>query len=137
MDFLEILGAILAIILLFKSTVFITYLLLAQYGRKIGLGVKYISDNGEFAVISGATGCLGREFTQEFASMGYNLVLIARNGQKLDRLEQQIRKKYNTMKHVIKIAVDVTKSESYEKIKQQLAEVNPIVVLVNCMSTCP
>ncbi|KAH7640945.1 inactive hydroxysteroid dehydrogenase-like protein [Dermatophagoides farinae] len=137
MELLEILGYMMAMILVYKSIVFITGLLLVNYGRKIGLGVKYISDNGEFAVISGATGSIGREFTQEFASMGYNLVLIARNVQKLDRLEQQIRKKYNTMKHVIKIAVDVTKPESYEKLRKQLAEVNPIVVLVNCTSCCP
>uniref|UniRef100_A0A6P6XTI2 Uncharacterized protein LOC113790660 n=1 Tax=Dermatophagoides pteronyssinus TaxID=6956 RepID=A0A6P6XTI2_DERPT len=137
MEFLETLGYIMIVIVLFKLFGFTINLLLSQYGRTIGLGVKYISSNGEFAVISGATGILGREFAQEFASMGYNLVLIAKNGQKLDNLEQRIRRKYNTMKHIIKIPVDLTIPESYATLRQQLADVNQIVVLVNCISCCP
>ena len=44
------------------------------------------------AVITGASGGLGREFARLFAKDGYNLILAARNGEKLQRLKEETEK---------------------------------------------
>ena len=41
------------------------------------------------AVITGASGGLGREFARLFAKDGYNLILAARNGEKLQKLKEE------------------------------------------------
>ena len=43
------------------------------------------------ALITGATSGLGYEFVKLFANDGYNLVLVARNGQKLREIKQSFK----------------------------------------------
>lgn len=43
------------------------------------------------ALITGATSGLGYEFVKLFANDGYNLVLVARNGQKLDEIRESFK----------------------------------------------
>ena len=44
------------------------------------------------AVSTGASGGLGREFARLFAKDGYNLILGARNGEKLQKLKEETEK---------------------------------------------
>lgn len=46
------------------------------------------------ALITGVTSGIGRQLTYLFAQDGYNLVLVARNKQKLDVLEEELKQKY-------------------------------------------
>lgn len=46
---------------------------------------------GSWAVVSGASDGIGKEFALQLAQKGFNLVLISRTESKLDRLAQEIR----------------------------------------------
>ena len=93
---LAFLGFVFSLIIGIKLTLFLVHLLLAKYGRNIGCGTKWIPDKDEFAVIVEASGGVGSEYAREFASMGYNLVLIARNFDKMKKLAQDLKDKYQT-----------------------------------------
>ena len=46
------------------------------------------------ALITGATGGLGKEFVKVFAGNGINLILVGRNPQKLQTLRNSVQKRY-------------------------------------------
>ena len=46
------------------------------------------------ALITGASGGLGLSFVNVFAREGYDLVLVARNGDRLEEIKSEIEKKY-------------------------------------------
>ena len=62
---------------------------------------QYQSQRKQTALITGASGGIGYELAQLFANDGYNLVLIARNEQKLTQIANDWRKKYNISVKVI------------------------------------
>ena len=49
------------------------------------------------AIITGATGGLGRSYVKECASKGYNLVLSATNQARLDALKEEIQQTYKNI----------------------------------------
>lgn len=53
------------------------------------------------ALITGASGGLGLSFVNIFAKDGYDLVLVARNGDKLNEIKNEIEKKYSNRVTVI------------------------------------
>lgn len=53
------------------------------------------------ALITGASGGLGLSFVNIFAREGYDLVLVARNGDKLNEIKNEIEKKYSVKANLI------------------------------------
>lgn len=49
---------------------------------------------GPWAVITGASRGLGEAFAEEFARLGFNLILSARSADKLEELSKRLREKY-------------------------------------------
>lgn len=112
-------------ILSYACSIFKTFLipskdLIARYGKNT------------WAVITGATHGLGRSFAFELASKGFNIVLLARNQDKLNQVKSEIEKAYPTVK-VIDILADFQRSnesEFWEPIAKTLNELD-ISILVN------
>ncbi len=81
-------------------------------------------------VITGASSGLGRQMARGFASMGANLVLLARRVERLEELKNELEKE--NVK-VLPIKCDVTSTEDIEtavsKTKEAFGKVD---VLVNC-----
>ena len=65
-------------------------------------------------LISGASSGLGREFAKSFAKRGFNLLLVARNLEKLEELKEEIRKEYPV--DIDCLSVDLSKEEGPEKV---------------------
>lgn len=65
-------------------------------------------------LITGATGGLGKEFIKISAKNGDNLILVARNSQKLASLKKDIESKYHV--EVVTIAVDFSNEDAAEQI---------------------
>jgi len=63
-----------------------------------------MDSRGKVALITGATGGLGKEFTKIHAQKGGDLVLVGRNQSKLDSLKEEIEKEYKVK--VTTIAID-------------------------------
>lgn len=74
------------------------------------------------ALITGATGGLGKEFVRIHAEKGGNLVLVGRNPQKLEQLQHDVQNKYHVK--VTTIAVDFTEFDAAEQIFSELQKAN-------------
>ncbi len=81
------------------------------------------------AVITGASGGLGREFARLFAKDGYNLILAARNGEKLQKLKEETEKEYGVTAEIF--ICDLSETEAPEKLfafcEEKQAEIAALV----------
>ncbi len=82
------------------------------------------------ALVTGASGGLGAEFAQLLAKDGYDLVLVARNKERLEQVARSLEHEYKIF--VIIIIKDLSAVSAAEEIYQQLAEKKVIIdVLIN------
>lgn len=83
-----------------------------------------------YALITGATSGIGYEFAKLFASDGYNLVIVARTQEDLDRVASELSGQHGI--HVIPLAKDLFKSRAPFEVYEEVKARNIIVdVLVN------
>ena len=78
------------------------------------------ANKSKTALITGATGGIGYEFCQLFAHDQINLVLVARNRQKLDQLSKQLQTDFGIKTHII--ALDLTKPNAVHSLYQIIKE---------------
>lgn len=77
---------------------------------------------GYWAIITGATSGIGREFALNFAARGLNVVLIARHRQDLDKVAQQCLQYKDVQTYTI--AMDLSMRDAAQKIKSELSSHN-------------
>lgn len=86
-----------------------------------------------WAIVTGASGGLGREIAIELAQNGYGCVLLARRSDRLDETVSEIQRVSGTA--TVPIAVDLTAPEAISRIEGALTTakiaVEEIVLLVN------
>ena len=80
------------------------------------------------ALITGATSGIGAEFTRQLANRGYNLVLTARNEERLKESAELLAGEYAV--HTEYIAADLADPEGVERVSRRL-EKPDITMLVN------
>ncbi|XP_062137252.1 hydroxysteroid dehydrogenase-like protein 1 [Drosophila sulfurigaster albostrigata] len=84
---------------------------------------------GDWAAVTGSSDGIGKEYARELARHGINLVLIARNEDKLKAVAKEISLESKVETKII--VADFTKSASvYEHIERELTDV-PVSILVN------
>jgi len=91
---------------------------------------KYGAKNGAYALITGGTDGIGREFAVQLAKKGYNILLVSRNQQKLDDMAKEIETKHSVKTATCAINFAYPLASDYEKL-QQLCEKLPVGILVN------
>ena len=87
---------------------------------------------GSWAVVTGATGGLGEEYSKQLAEMGFNIVLVSRDKAKLEASEGILKASNPTTKTRI-IQADFSESmtpDFYQNIYKQLEDLD-ISILVN------
>jgi len=82
-----------------------------------------------FAVITGASSGIGEAFARGFAVMGFNLIIIARRENKLQKLAIELQKKHEIA--VLTIKADLSKIEEIDSVYEKLRETKNILFLVN------
>jgi 17beta-estradiol 17-dehydrogenase / very-long-chain 3-oxoacyl-CoA reductase len=95
---------------------------LRKYGKK-----------GTWAVVTGASDGLGKEYAIQLAQKGFNLLLISRTASKLETLSSEIKTKYAGSNIDVKIlAMDFSKNEEgdYAKLKA-LVDGLDVGILIN------
>lgn len=88
---------------------------------------------GDTVLITGASDGIGKAYAYEFAKRGFNLVLVARNPTKLEKVKQDISTFYSRIKIEI-IAIDFSDpgDEIYRKLESEIRDKNlEIGILVN------
>ena len=83
---------------------------------------------GKWAVVTGATDGIGKEYSEQLAKKGMCVVLVSRTMDKLETTAAQISEKYNVETKVI--AVDFSRTDIYDKLTSELGDLD-IGVLVN------
>ncbi|XP_028399632.1 very-long-chain 3-oxoacyl-CoA reductase-like [Dendronephthya gigantea] len=84
---------------------------------------------GEWAVVTGSTDGIGKEYAKQLAAKGLNIILMSRSQEKLDAVASEIESEHNVKTKVIKIDFSGG-HEIYEPIAKEL-EGFEIGVLVN------
>ncbi|KAF9351600.1 hypothetical protein BGX26_010429 [Mortierella sp. AD094] len=95
---------------------------------------KYGAGRGGWAVITGATDGIGKEFAFQLASKKLNIVLVSRTESKLKTISEELEQKYNIETKYY--AMDFTKGadEDYQALQQLLTPLE-VTVLVNNVGT--
>jgi short-subunit dehydrogenase len=80
-------------------------------------------------LITGASGGIGKEFAQIFARKGYNLVLVARNENKLQQIAKSFEKEYDIRVTVLSFDLSQTNSASklYSEIKDRKIQIDILI----------
>ncbi len=70
--------------------------------------------NGKTALITGASSGLGLEFSRIYSREGYNLVIVARSGDRLDKLKDELENAYHNIVYVC--TQDLSEQNAAERI---------------------
>jgi hypothetical protein len=86
-------------------------------------------NRNQYALITGATSGIGYELAKLFARDGYNLILVARNGELLQKTSDELKQQYGV--EITPLAKDLfdckAASEIYNKTKEMGITVNVLV----------
>lgn len=88
-----------------------------------------------YVLVTGATDGIGKEFCFQFAKLGFNIILVSRNLEKLSKVSEEIRDKYpKTQTKIIEIDFKKkTQKEDYINLFQENDEIKDldISILIN------
>lgn len=130
---LEILYFIMLIVGGFKITLFIislTRLLLDLMVFPSKSMKIYGANKGCYALITGSSDGIGKEFAIQLAERGFNLLLISRTSSKLEELKKTIENQYKVKTEILALDLLDDNSANYDAILQLCTNL-PITVLVN------
>ncbi|GKZ24528.1 hypothetical protein AbraIFM66951_006076 [Aspergillus brasiliensis] len=96
-----------------------------------GKPLRSFGPKGSWAVVTGASDGLGKEFALQLARADFNIVLVSRTATKLDTLANEIKSKFPSVQTKT-LAMDFARNEDsdYEKLKELVDELD-VSVLVN------
>ncbi|KAF7555794.1 hypothetical protein G7Z17_g1905 [Cylindrodendrum hubeiense] len=98
-----------------------------------GTNLRKYGKPGTWAVVTGASDGLGKEYALQLAAKGFNLVLVSRTLSKLDTLAEEIKQKYSEKDVQIKtLAMDFSKdnNEDYDRLRE-LVQGLDVGILIN------
>ena len=94
--------------------------------------------NKMIALVTGASSGIGRDMARYLYKLGYDIVITARNKEKLEELKQELEKSHanssgsNTQQKIEIILADLSKEEECKKLYEQTKEkVGNIDILIN------
>ncbi len=94
-------------------------------------GIKQTIDGRDpLTVVTGATEGIGLRFVEELSALGHDLLIIARNENKLGNIAREIETTNRTK--IAYLAVDLTNKNGCQQVEERLNELNAYVdILVN------
>jgi len=78
-----------------------------------------LSKYGQWALITGASSGIGKEFATQLAEQGFNIVLVARGAEQLTKLAKELQSKYKI--DTLCIPLDLTNSTAVTKLYEEVA----------------
>jgi short-subunit dehydrogenase len=83
----------------------------------------------QLAVVTGATAGIGKEFCQQLAGKGYDLLIVARDGNRLEELRRDLESRYSVTVDVF--PADLTVDDDVTRLVGLLAASPRLMLLVN------
>ena len=83
---------------------------------------------GPWAVVTGATSGIGKEFAKQLAKEGINPVLVARGGDKLEAVSKEIEEKYGVK--VRTVEADLSDPKDVDRVERETRDLN-VGLLIN------
>lgn len=96
---------------------------LSKYGAKKG--------STAWAVVTGASDGIGKEYAFQLAKKGFNIGLVSRTASKLEALQQEIEQKYQVKAKYIAFDASLDESSNYTALEQFVDELKNVSVLIN------
>ena len=81
------------------------------------------------ALITGASSGLGAEFARQLALRGFDLVLVARRKERLDKLASELQQEHAI--HVDVLPTDLAEEREIQEVERHILENEPLDLLVN------
>jgi 17beta-estradiol 17-dehydrogenase / very-long-chain 3-oxoacyl-CoA reductase len=95
--------------------------------------INFIKRYGEnsWVMVTGATDGLGKVFCEDFAKLGFNIILVSRTLEKLEKVAKEIETKYSVKTHYIQFDFTTTDVEEYKTAFQEIPNKFDVSILVN------
>ena len=120
-------GLFISMLAFFRIICFVWYFIRTYLFTRLGFH-KDLKKYGKWAVITGATDGIGKEYAKQLAEEGLNIVLISRTKEKLEAVASEIRKKSKV--ETLTIVYDFTDIEGFDALDEILNGLD-IGVLIN------
>lgn len=91
---------------------------------------KYGANKGNWAVITGASDGIGKEYAFQLAKKGFNIVLVSRTESKLETVATEIQTKYKKQTKIVAFDATTDAPENYVALSKAL-EGLPVTILIN------
>lgn len=91
---------------------------------------KYGAKSNKWAVVTGASDGIGKEYALQLAAKGFNVVLISRTMSKLEALAKEIEEKYKVSTKIIAFDASVDDPKHYEAIRKTVDGLS-VTILIN------
>ena len=89
--------AVIGLRILFRLSVLVWRKLVAP---NLGLAID-LTKQGKWAVVTGSTSGIGKEFAKQLAKQGLNVVLVSQSQTKLEETADEIKQKYNVEVRIV------------------------------------
>ncbi|XP_043914907.1 testosterone 17-beta-dehydrogenase 3 [Protopterus annectens] len=126
MEFFTGLGILVFLIYLVKFLKFLKYIFPDTWSPQ---PKTFFCSMGEWAVVTGGSDGIGKAYALELAKRGLNIILISRTLEKLKNVAAEIEQ--STGRRVKIIQVDFTKKDIYQRIQENLRDLEIGVVVNN------
>ena len=90
----------------------------------------FMKRSGHYAVITGASSGIGREFAKRFAKEGYSLILVARREERLNELADQLKEQMDSDAKCLVIPKDLRNMEECRELSERLQK-EPVSIFIN------
>jgi uncharacterized protein len=81
------------------------------------------------AVVTGASAGIGREFSEQLAARGYDLLIVARDGGRLEELASALAPRHGV--RVAPLAADLSREDGIGRVADRIAAVEPTLLVNN------
>lgn len=90
---------------------------------------------GSYAVVTGASSGIGKEFARQLAAAGLNVVLVARRRERLEALAAELADRHGTESKVV--ALDLLDDGAAEELWRSVADLDVGIVVANAGASVP
>tara|TARA_R110002049_G_scaffold214533_3_gene385996 strand:+ start:12594 stop:13409 length:816 start_codon:yes stop_codon:yes gene_type:complete len=88
-----------------------------------------ITKYGPYVLVTGASSGIGKEFANQLAELGFNLITVARRKSILDSLAKNLKSKYNI--EIKTIGLDLTESDAIEQLIKETEYLEIGLIIIN------